>query len=51
MRWTPFLIFGLFGVLNLLLSMEADGLLAGFGYLSAALFFVLALLNVLRPRK
>ena len=51
MRWSGAAIFALFGVLNFMLSREAEGLLAGFGYLSAALFFVLAVLNVLRPRK
>lgn len=51
MRWTGFTIFALMGLLNFLLSREAEGLLAGFGYLSAALFFVLALVNVLKPRK
>jgi len=51
MRWSGFVILGGMGTLYLLLAREVEGLLAGFGYVASALLFVLAVLNVLRPKK
>ena len=51
MRWSGFVILSGMGLLYWLLALEAEGLLAGFGYSASALLFVLAVLNVLRPKK
>lgn len=51
MRWSGALILSLLAVLYFLLSRNADGLLAGFGYACAALLFMLAIMNLVRPRK
>jgi len=51
MRWSGFIILSGMGVLYALLSRSADGLLAGFGYASAALLFLLAIMNVVMPHK
>jgi hypothetical protein len=51
MRWSGFLILGSLATLYLLLAREADGLLAGFGYVASALFYVLSIVNLAKPRK
>lgn len=51
MRWSGFLILGGFATLYLLLALEAEGLLAGFGYVASALFYMLSIVNLVRPRK
>ena len=37
--------------LYFLLAREAEGLLAGFGFVVSALLYLLAFLNVVRPKK
>lgn len=51
MRWSGLVILGGMGLLYFLLAREAEGLLAGFGFSASALLFVLAVLNVVRPKK
>ena len=51
MRLSGFVILGGMGTLYLLLAQGAGGLLAGFGYSASALLYVLAVLNVVRPKK
>jgi len=50
MRWSGFFFLSTMGVLYALLAQRADGLLAGFGYASAALLIILAVMNLVRPR-
>ena len=51
MRVAGFVIFALMATLYFLLAREAEGLLAGFGYLASALFYVLSIVNLAKPRK
>jgi hypothetical protein len=51
MRVAGFVMFALMATVYLLLSMGAEGLLAGFGYLFSALLYILAVMNLIRPRK
>jgi len=51
MRWSGFVILAGMGSLYLLLAREVEGLLAGFGYVASALLYVLAFMNVARPKK
>jgi hypothetical protein len=51
MRWSGFLILSSLATLYLLLAGEAEGLLAGFAYVASALFYVLSVVNLVRPRK
>lgn len=51
MRLAGFTILAGMGTVYLLLSMDSGGLLAGFGYLFAALLYVLSILNLVKPRK
>lgn len=51
MRWTGFAFLGIMGLLYFLLARNSEGLLAGFGYVFAALLFLLSFLNLVRPRK
>jgi hypothetical protein len=51
MRVSGFIVLAILGTVYLLLSLNSDGLLAGFGYVFAALMFSLAIVNVLRPPK
>lgn len=51
MRVAGFVILSGMGTVYLLLSMDSGGLLAGFGYLFAALLYVLSILNLVKPRK
>jgi hypothetical protein len=51
MRWSGFFFLSAMGGLYALLARTADGLLAGFGYAFAALLFVLAVMNLVRPSK
>ena len=51
MRWSGFLILGSLATLYLLLAREAEGLLAGFGYVAAAMLYILSFLNLVKPKK
>jgi hypothetical protein len=51
MRLSGFVILGSLATLYFLLALEVDGLLAAFGYVASALLYVLAVLNVVRPKK
>jgi hypothetical protein len=51
MRWSGFLILSSLATLYFLLAGEAEGLLAGFGYVASALFYVLSIVNLAKPRK
>ena len=46
-----FLILGGMATLYFLLAREAEGLLAGFGFAVSAVLYLLAFLNVVRPKK
>jgi len=46
-----FVVLAGMGTVYLLLSMGSAGLLAGFGYLFAALLYVLSILNLVKTRK
>jgi hypothetical protein len=51
MRWSGFFFLAGMGVLYALLARNSDGLLAGFGYACAALLLIVAIMNLVRPRK
>ena len=51
MRLSGFVILAGMGTLYLLLAQGAEGLLAGFGYSASALLYLLAFMNVARPKK
>jgi hypothetical protein len=51
MRWSGFAVLALFGTLYLLLSLGAEGLLQAFGFIAAGLFYVLSVVNFVKPRK
>ena len=51
MRWSGFAVLAGLATLYFLLALEAEGLLAGFGYTAAALLYVLSFLNLVKPRK
>lgn len=51
MRWTGFVLMAGMGSLYLLLAMQVDGLLAGFGYVFAALLFLLSIMNLFKASK
>jgi len=46
-----FLVLGGMATLYFLLAREAEGLLAGFGYVVAAVLYIVSVLNLVRPRK
>ena len=45
------MILGGFATLYLLLALEVEGLLAGFAYVASALFYVLSIVNLVKPKK
>jgi hypothetical protein len=51
MRWSGFFFLTGMGVLYGLLARNSEGLLAGFGFACAALLFILAIMNLIRPHK
>jgi hypothetical protein len=51
MRWSGLVVLTAFATLYLLLSIPAEGFLQGLGYVAAALLYVLAFLNLVKPRK
>ena len=51
MRWSGFAVLTGLATLYFLLAREAEGLLAGFGYVASALFYVLSIVNLAKPRK
>jgi hypothetical protein len=51
MRLLGFVVLAGMATVYLLLSMGSAGLLAGFGYLFAALLYVLSILNLVKTRK
>ena len=51
MRWSGFLILGSLATLYFFLASEAEGLLAGFGYVAAAMLYILSFLNLVKPKK
>jgi hypothetical protein len=51
MRWSGAVVMALMATLYFLLSQNSEGMLAAFGYGCAALLFILAIMNILRPHK
>lgn len=51
MRVAGFVMLAGMATVYLLLSMGSGGLLAGFGYIFAALLYILAVMNLVKPRK
>lgn len=51
MRIAGFVMMAVMATVYLLLSMSSVGLLAGFGYVFAALLYILAVMNLVKPRK
>lgn len=51
MRWSGFAVMAALATLYFLLAMEAEGLLAAFGYVASALLYILSFLNLVKPRK
>jgi hypothetical protein len=51
MRWSGFAVLAALASLYFLLSMEADGILQAFGYVASALLYILAFLNLVKPKK
>ena len=51
MRWSGFAILAALATLYLLLAGEAEGILQAFGYVASALLYILAFLNLVKPRK
>jgi hypothetical protein len=51
MGWSYALMLSIFATLYVLLAQNADGMLAGFAYTSAALLFMLAMMFLMRPPK
>jgi hypothetical protein len=50
MRWSGFAVLAGLATLYFLLAGEAEGLLAGFGYVASALLYVLSFLNLVKPK-
>lgn len=46
-----FVVLGGMATLYFLLAREAEGLLAGFGFVVAAVLYIVAVMNLVRPRK
>lgn len=51
MRWSGFFVLGGMATLYFFLSREAEGLLAGFGYVASALLYLLSFVNLVAPKK
>jgi len=51
MRWSGFAVMTGLATLYFFLASEAEGLLAGFGYVAAAMLYILSFLNLVKPKK
>ena len=51
MRWSGFAVLAGLATLYFFLAGEAEGILQAFGFVASALLYILAFLNLVKPKK